>query len=190
MLKSVNANLPADGRTPETPSGQLAPSSTSASSPFRLAAAKATDDLFRFCEPLDVGDPEAFFAAVIGVFLEFPIAVMETVADPVRGLPSRVRRPHLTDIRKACEDAYAPVARQLARDRAVADSARLLASPSPVPKLTVGELEAKLGRPLPTLRRMNEPGRRFKSIDEAEAAAAEMKAAPPAPGMPEPPEAA
>lgn len=168
MLKFVPLDPPMDGRNPVTPSEPHAPNSTSRLSPFQEAAAKATDDLFRFCEPLDVGEPEAFLAAVIGIFLEFPIEVMKLVSDPVRGLPSRVRRPHLTDIRKACEEAYAPIARQLKRERVAVDR-KLLAPPAAVPKMTLAEMEAKAGRPLFNLRRMNDAGRRFKSVDEATA---------------------
>jgi hypothetical protein len=90
------------------------------------AAAKATDALFQFCTPVDVGDPRAFLAAVIGVFMEFPIEVMDLVADPVRGLPSRVKRPDLVDIRRACEEAYAPIWQQIERDR-IAHQQRLRA---------------------------------------------------------------
>lgn len=168
-------------------------------SPFQEAAAKATDDLFRFCEPLDVGEAEAFLAAVIGIFLEFPIEVMKLVADPVRGLPSRVRRPHLTDIRKSCEDAYAPIARQLQRERVAVDR-KLLVPPPTIPKMTLAEMEAKLGRPLFNLRRMNDGGRRFKNIDEAAAESERVTDAKrladletirrESEGLPEPPEAA
>lgn len=124
-------------------------------------------------------------AAVIGIFMEFPIEVMERVADPVHGLPSRVRRPYLTDIRKACEEAYEPIARRLERERAVTDPGRLLGPPPAAPKLTVDELEAKLGRPLPKLRRID-GAVRMKSIEEAQAAAAARRAPP----QDEPPEAA
>lgn len=128
-----------------------------------MAAASAANQLFRFCEPSDVGDPEAFFAAVIGIFLEFPIPVMMLVADPVHGLSSRVRRPHLTDIRTACEDAYAPIARKLMRQRALPPPP----PPEPGPKMTIAEIEAKLGRPLSSLaKRMDEPQRRSKDIEE------------------------
>jgi hypothetical protein len=97
---------------------------------------------------MDVGDPRAFLAAVIGIMMEFPIEVMETVVDPVRGLPSRVRRPTLPHIREACEAAYEPIARRLQRERVLRDRQLLLAPPPPGPKMTIAEMEAKLGHPL------------------------------------------
>jgi hypothetical protein len=51
------------------------------------------------------------------VLAQYPAAVMDEVADPARGLPSRIKRPGLVDIRAACEAAYAPIARRLARSR-------------------------------------------------------------------------
>ena len=164
MPESVNDAPPPTGNPAATTGTPPAPNSTPRSQ--RLAAANAASQLFRFCEPTDVGDPKAFFAAVIGILEEFPIAVMTIVADPVRGLPSRVRRPDLPDVRKACEDAYAPIARQLKRGRVELDRKRMLAPP-PIAKMNVAEMEAKLGRPLPKLRMMQ--GERFKDIDEAHA---------------------
>lgn len=137
-----------------------------------MAAANATNQLFRFCEPADVADPEAFFAAVMQIFLEFPVEVMNLVADPARGISSRVRRPYLTDIRKACEDAYAPIERQLKRERVEADR-KLMLPPPQAKKLTIGELEERLGRPFPKLREI--PGHRFKNIDEAQANARRLR---------------
>lgn len=53
----------------------------------------------------------------MAVLAQYPVAVMDEVADPARGLPSRVRRPGLVDIRAACDAAYAPIASRLARQR-------------------------------------------------------------------------
>jgi hypothetical protein len=163
MPESANDALPPTGSPAATSGMPPAPNLPPRSQ--RMAAANATNQLFRFCDPTDVGDPEAFFAAVIGIFEEFPIAVMTLVADPVRGLPSRVHRPGLPEVRKACEDAYAPIARQLKRERVELDRKRML-TPPPIERMTVAELEAKIGHPLPRLRAMT--GERFKNIDEAQ----------------------
>lgn len=104
-----------------------------------------TERLFQFCEMPDVFDRRAFLAAVICIFAEFPLVVMEEVADPARGLPSRVKRPTLVDVRKACEEAYGPIARQMERDRVIRDRAHLLPPPPGEPKPSLAELEAKWG---------------------------------------------
>jgi hypothetical protein len=106
-------------------------------------AAKATDALFRFCTPVDVGEPRAFLAAVIGVFMEYPVEVMEAVADPVRGLPSRVKRPDLVDIRTACEEAYQPIRRKRKRDEIAEQRRRALPPPERAPRPTREEIAAK-----------------------------------------------
>lgn len=142
-----------------------------------------------FCEPMDVGEPKAFLAAVIGIFMEFPIEVMELVADPVRGLPSRVRRRHLTDIRQACEDAYAPIARQLQRERVAVDRKLLLAPPAPGPKMTIAEMEAKLGHPLGnSLRRLSSVDKEYAARVAADLESRRIRRE--AEGVTEPPEAA
>lgn len=82
-----------------------------------MAAARATERIFSFCEIPVTPDPKAFLAAVVVVLAQYPAAVMDEVADPARGLPSRIKRPGLVDIRAACEAAYAPVARRVARSR-------------------------------------------------------------------------
>jgi hypothetical protein len=113
-------------------------------SELQQAAARAADALFRFCTPVDVGDPRAFLAAVIGIFMPYPTEVMEAVADPVRGLPSRVKRPDLVDIRRACEEAYAPIERRLERERAIEQQRRLLETPrDPAERPTKEDLLAK-----------------------------------------------
>jgi hypothetical protein len=110
---------------------------------LQQAAAKATDALFRFCTPVDVGDPRAFLAAVIGIFMEYPVEVMEIVADPVRGLPSRVKRPDLVDIRKACDVAYEPIRRRREREELAEQHRRALPPPERGPRPTREELTAK-----------------------------------------------
>jgi hypothetical protein len=76
--------------------------------------AEAAKKLFQFCELPDIGEPKSFMAAVIGIFEQFPVEVVQSVVEPARGLPSRVRKPALVDIRSACEAAYEPLQRDMA----------------------------------------------------------------------------
>lgn len=115
----------------------------------KAAAARAARELFRFCElpdKADKGDAEAFLAAAIAILAEFAPETMAAVVDPVHGLPSRFRRPHLSDIRAACEDAYAPVGRDLARREGLAEQQRrrLAAAAEEGLKPEIAELLAKV----------------------------------------------
>lgn len=117
---SNHENPPPDGRQGATPAMQLSPSFAPAWKPSisqKAAAGRAADELFKFCELPDTGDPEAFLAAAILILADFPMETMMTVVNPSHGLPSRVRRPALCDIRKACEAAFEPLGRKLARDK-------------------------------------------------------------------------
>jgi hypothetical protein len=158
MLKQLTVRFLLTGEAPATPSVPPVPSSAPRS-PHQTAAAQATDKLFNFCEPMDVGEGEDFLAAVIGILAEYPIEVMNAVADPVRGLPSRVRRPTLVDVRQACKEVYEPIARQLARDR-IAERRKWLLPAPPARRPTGDEINAVLRKHgLPQLRgRAASPG--------------------------------
>lgn len=111
----------------------------------KAAAGRAAAELFKFCEMPDVGDPESFLAAAILILAEFPNEVMQAVAHPAHGLPSRMRRPGLSDIRAACDAFYAPIARREKRDKIAAEQAARLAAPSSGEPLRLEEIRAKFG---------------------------------------------
>src|SRR5215475_6167574 len=117
MAATTDEQLGRSDRTPSTrPSPNSAPQSIS-STAQRLVMAQAARQLFAFCEMPEIGDPKAFMAAVVAIFEQFPNEVVRQVVDPARGIPSKHRRPALVDIRKACDDAYAPIDRANARAR-------------------------------------------------------------------------
>jgi hypothetical protein len=128
MFKPLKV-VPLVGKPGATLATLPSPSSAPASktSIARQAAARAVNELFRFCELPSGGEPEAFLAAAIAIAAKFPVEVLRVAFDPVDGLPSRMRRPHLSDIRLACEKAYEPIQGALDRERTRA----LLAPPAP-----------------------------------------------------------
>jgi hypothetical protein len=65
----------------------------------REAAARAVRELFRVCELPDTSNPEAFLAAAIGITARFPAETYAPAFEPINGLPSRMRRHALADIR-------------------------------------------------------------------------------------------
>jgi hypothetical protein len=97
------------------------------------AAAEAVDRLLDLFPPLDVGNPRAFIAGLVAIFANYPAEVWKYVVDPVHGLPGRTARPTLYDLKTVCDEFYEPLARQIARERAlqyreleVANEAKLL----------------------------------------------------------------
>jgi hypothetical protein len=124
-----------DGKLGKTPATLPSPSldrEWPPSAAKKRAAGRAVDELFKFCELPDTGDPEAFLAAAIGIAAQFPLEVPLIAFDPINGLPSRMRRPALCDIRSACEAAYDPIARRLEREKiAIEQAERRLALEGP-----------------------------------------------------------
>lgn len=118
------------GKKETMPSMQRSKSSAPESM-ARQAAALAVDELFRFCEFADTGDPEAFLAAAIGIVMQYPVKVRRIAFDPINGLPTKKRRLALCDIRSACDEAYEPIRRSNEREAiAVQQRSRLLPRPS------------------------------------------------------------
>lgn len=95
--------------------------STTSDSPKLREAKRQVEKLFNLLPPQDVLDPEAFLAATITAFAEYPIEVMATAATDI---PQRTDRATLKFIRERLDIIYEPFERQLERDRA-AQSHRL-----------------------------------------------------------------
>lgn len=124
--------------------------------------------------------------AFVSVLARYPDSVVIAVTEPATGIPSKLKwPPSIAEVVKACDEAMEPILRDFDRKMVGYEHQRRLAPPAAGPKLSIDELEEKLGRPLPRLRRMD-GSVRTKSIEEAEAVAASRRASP----HDEPPEAA
>jgi hypothetical protein len=79
-------------------------------------AKKAIKRLFEWCPLPDVGDDEVYLAGAVGIFSEYPVAVMEKLANPITGTQYLPDRPSLRTLRLACDEVFAPIARAQTRD--------------------------------------------------------------------------
>lgn len=132
----------------------------------------------------DASDPAVYARAVSDVLSRYPDEVILAVSDPGTGVPARLKwLPSIKEIVDACDDAMEPILRARADEER--RQRKALPEPAPKPKLSIDEIEAKLGRPLPRLRRMD-GSVRTKSVEEAEAIAAARRSPP----HDDPPEAA
>jgi hypothetical protein len=77
----------------------------------RLPANTAPDDASRMARTMigvypraDVLDPETYVTAIAGTLAQFPPHVSQKVADPINGLPGRLKfLPRVAEVREACE---------------------------------------------------------------------------------------
>lgn len=116
-------------------------------SPINLAAKRAA--LLMGCyRKADLIDPEIFTRAAISVLVRYPESVVLAVTEPATGIPSKLKWfPNIAEITDACELEMGPIVRQRVRDRIAAEQL-CLAAPASGPKMTVEEMEARLGRKL------------------------------------------
>jgi hypothetical protein len=138
------------------PSGALTTSSPSTRQQMAMGHARA---MFRFLPSPEVEDQKGFLTAVAAIFSEYPETVMIEVAGP-KGIPSKFSRPSLSDIRAACDAAYAPIAARGLRQRAVFH-------PPPRPataqeKAIVGEKLAEFKRHMAKAQLIDELGDRYE----------------------------
>lgn len=98
----------------------------------------------------DAADPEVYARAVVAVLARHPDEVVIAVTEPATGLPSKLKwLPSIAEIVDGCDEAAAPLLRDLERRRIREQQQRLrLEAPPPGPKMTLSEIEAKLGRTL------------------------------------------
>lgn len=115
--------------------------------------------MFKLLPPLDVGDPKAFLAAAIATFAEYPPEVMDAAVPKIAKLTDR---PTLKIIGSVCEEIYAPIERQIVRDRLAAE--RRLSLPPPRPETSqerrdaqVAELRQRFNLPPAGARPRKEP---------------------------------
>lgn len=85
--------------------------------------AEAVDRLLKFYPPLEMDDPGTFVTGIIDVLAEFPEDLIETATMP-NGIPRRIKYlNNLAAIREACDELYAPIAREKRRQRERAEQA-------------------------------------------------------------------
>lgn len=128
-------------------SGNLPPALAERERKLGLALQRA-DLLFRCYPKAEADDPETFAAAASALLSRYPDAVIITVTDPVDGIASRQKwRPHLSEIREACDEQMAPIYREQQRQRRAAETASILKD-SDMPREarpTYDDLKAKYG---------------------------------------------
>lgn len=82
---------------------QLTLTSNASAEKLELAA-KYTKLLLGCYRMGDANDPEVYTAAIIAIFSDYSEEVMRDVADPRRGLPSKIQwLPTVKEVREACE---------------------------------------------------------------------------------------
>lgn len=100
-----------------TPEPSSAPSS-SAPTAQEMAAASAVSRLFAWCRMGDAGDPRVFLAGATSILADYPVEVMEKIADPRTGTEVLKDYPSLHDLRMACDQLFAPIEREMERQEA------------------------------------------------------------------------
>jgi hypothetical protein len=80
------------------------------------AARKATHQLLAWCKIPDGGNPEIYLAGVVGILAQYPLEVMERIANPITGSALLPDYPSLQRLRSACEKAYEPMRWQKERE--------------------------------------------------------------------------
>lgn len=93
----------------------------------------------------DANDPDIYVRAVASVLGEYPLEVIKWVCDPRHGLPSKSEwLPTVSEVKKACEEAMAPIDRRRRMEEA-AEERRTALSPPVFERPTLDELKVKHG---------------------------------------------
>jgi hypothetical protein len=77
---------------------------------------EATARLFEWCLIPDVGDQEVYLAGTAAILDQYPRVVQQQISDPRTGTRYLGDRPTLSQIRKACDELFAPIERQAERE--------------------------------------------------------------------------
>ncbi len=97
----------------------------------------------------DFADVEIAGRAFVSVLLRYPESVVTAITEPATGIPSKLKwPPSIAEVVEACDKAMAPILREHQRRIIAYEQMRRLPPPPSGPKMTVAEMEAKLGRPL------------------------------------------
>lgn len=146
-----------------------------------MQAQQAVDVLTDFVPlPDDLDDHRRFIAALVAMFDRYPSEVMQLAADPVRGVPSRLKVLRIASVKEILDEINAPFAREQARQLASQRAQQSL--PPPRRKRTseeqaridaqVADARAKFGPPAPK-RHLSSP-RHFGDGKHAERVAADL----------------
>lgn len=100
-----------------------------------VAAKDAVNRLFKWCLLPDAGNPKHYLAGAVAIVAEYPLGVMERLADPCTGTRVVKDYPTLPSLRRACEELNEP----FARSEEHAERRLLL----PMPALTEEERERR-----------------------------------------------
>ncbi len=87
-----------------------------------MQAAKIAEILLGCYRKGEVDNPQVYTAAVVEVLSAYPTEVMIQVADPVNGLPGKLKfLPTISEIKAECELHAEPLRRQAERDKRIAE---------------------------------------------------------------------
>jgi hypothetical protein len=125
MTPPIGANVGTED-TLTSPNFEKSPTG---SGPQMAAAILVTERLFGWCQMPDVSDGKIYLAGVTGILAEYPIEVMNKLADPRIGSRYLWNLPTIPQIRRACEEIYAPIRREFERRQASEDARRSLPPP-------------------------------------------------------------
>src|SRR6476661_7380071 len=112
MQKLAIPPIGVNAATKDTRTSPNCTQSPTGSGPLMTAAILATDRLFAWCQMPDVSDAKIYLAGVTGILAEYPIEVMNKLADPRIGSRHLWNLPTIPQIRRACEEIYAPIRRE------------------------------------------------------------------------------
>lgn len=144
----------------------------------------------------DFADVDIASRAFVSVLARYPEDVVIKVTEPATGIPSKLKwPPSIAEVVDACNEAMAPLLREFDRKMVEYRHHKMLPPPTPGPKMTLAEMEAKLGRPLSKWAKPipSEGLPPYADGKHAERAAADLEARRrrrESEGTPEPPEAA
>jgi hypothetical protein len=116
--------------------------------------AKQVEILFSAYRRADYEDPHGFVVQLGAVLEDYPEEVILHVTSPKTGIQRRLKwPPSLAEIVEECDKALEPILRAEERERDWAESKhhatlRALPAPPAPPKMTLEEIEARLGRKL------------------------------------------
>jgi hypothetical protein len=122
--------IPGQAGRPHETDGETPQPSSMPVSPQIKRVKELASRLFNLLPPLDVTDPESFMAETISILSEYSVDMVERV---VHAIPRRTDRPTLKLINDVCEEVYAPIEREIERERArlAAEETRRLCPPWP-----------------------------------------------------------
>jgi hypothetical protein len=147
------------GKTPQIPPSQPLAKSDPRSEKAALIA-RQVEILFSAYRRADYEDPRGFILQLGSVLEDYRDDVIIHVTSPKTGIQRRLKWPpsiaEVVEACDACEESFRQ-AWKSEQERAPIENRLALPAPPPPPKMTVEEMEAKLGRKLGSFARRVEP---------------------------------